>query len=287
MAVSDNNMDFSIFSSLPVYRSERFRTPFGTEKDLGLWADRIGEGFDNASHHSRLRLLGLWGAVYIEKGEGSFVSKSAGDIRAAQGDIMILFPDEPHHYSPDRRWKTRFIVWGGPESALLEQSGYLSPRKPLAKDRTGYFIQAYEILQGIMDFEDIGSALLRKSTLLSLIHSMYTGSETRTDSEQATLLKEAVHAIRSTLSNPLSVPELAKICHVSEAHFRRLFKAHTGRSPSRYIASLRISEAKRLLATGRSIKETALSLGYADEYYFMRVFRKETGMTAGEFRKTV
>ena len=50
-----------------------------------------------------------------------------------------------------------------------------------------------------------------------------------------------------------------------------------------FITSLRISRAKQLLAEGKSIKEVAALVGYSDVFYFMRIFKKVTGITPGQF----
>ena len=80
---------------------------------------------------------------------------------------------------------------------------------------------------------------------------------------------------------------MAARVHLSPTHFRRLFREQTGRTPLRFIIAQRIAAAKRLLASGRSIKETAFAVGYEDVFYFMRVFRKEAGIPAGAFIRTL
>lgn len=52
-----------------------------------------------------------------------------------------------------------------------------------------------------------------------------------------------------------------------------------------YIHKLKISKAKELLYSGQSIKEIAYSLGFQDEKYFMRLFKKYENVTPTEFRK--
>jgi AraC-like DNA-binding protein len=70
---------------------------------------------------------------------------------------------------------------------------------------------------------------------------------------------------------------------MSPAHFRRQFKARTGTSPKAFQVAQRITRAKESLAAGRSLKETAARLGFGDVFHFMRLFRRVTGQTAGQF----
>lgn len=58
-------------------------------------------------------------------------------------------------------------------------------------------------------------------------------------------------------------------------------------SPSRVIKKRVITEAKRLLMyTNKSVKEIASIIGYDDQYYFSRLFAKETGISPSEYKKS-
>ncbi len=79
------------------------------------------------------------------------------------------------------------------------------------------------------------------------------------------------------------ISRLSQRVGMSASHFRRLFKEHTGRSPQAFITALRISKAKELLAEGMRVGEVAEHVGYDDAFYFMRVFKQLTGVSAGKF----
>jgi len=105
-------MDKSFMRRLPVHREQRFREPSELERRMGLWVDRIGEATDQPSERP-LRILGQYAAVVVVEGAGWFASKTAGRISVARHDVMLLFPNEPAHYSPDVSWRTLWIVWNG------------------------------------------------------------------------------------------------------------------------------------------------------------------------------
>ena len=81
---------------------------------------------------------------------------------------------------------------------------------------------------------------------------------------------------RSISENP-AVPDLARLCHISESSFRRLFRAYTGLAPQDYAARLRIGKARLLLESGAmSVAEAAEAVGYQDSSYFSLVFKLNT-----------
>ena len=99
------------------------------------------------------------------------------------------------------------------------------------------------------------------------------------------LIQKGLEYLSLHLEEEISVGELATLCGVSESYFRRLFRLHLGKSPVRYRAALRIERAKEYLRYGESsINEIAEILGYIDSAYFIKQFKKETGVTPLSYR---
>lgn len=79
--------------------------------------------------------------------------------------------------------------------------------------------------------------------------------------------------------------ELAKICNLSPSHFGALFRRETGMAPHQWLLSLRMNLARELLAaTTMPVGEVAARIGYPDQRYFARVFRKMVGISPSEYR---
>ena len=80
--------------------------------------------------------------------------------------------------------------------------------------------------------------------------------------------------------------DVAADAGVSPYHLSRLFKTHTGKTMRDYLNHERIEAAKELLAVSdHGIPEIASLLRFCDQSYFTLVFRRETGMTPGQYRK--
>lgn len=76
-----------------------------------------------------------------------------------------------------------------------------------------------------------------------------------------------------------SLSELAALCKMSVRQLTRAFRSSRGCSIGDYVADCRIDNAKRLLATGKSIKEVAFAMGFGTPSSFSYAFRTATGLT--------
>lgn len=83
----------------------------------------------------------------------------------------------------------------------------------------------------------------------------------------------------------LSMETLCRISGFSASRLSTVFKAETGQNIRQYIGHLRCQKAAELLQNTRTpINEISFFVGYPDNNYFTKVFRKEYGMTPSEYR---
>lgn len=93
-------------------------------------------------------------------------------------------------------------------------------------------------------------------------------------------------AMDRAYAQPLDVPTLARIAHVSEAHFGRTFRATFGETPHRYLQRRRVERAMFLLReTDRSVTEVCFQVGFGSLGTFSRTFREIVGKSPREYRK--
>ncbi len=128
-----------------------------------------------------------------------------------------------------------------------------------------------------------------KSIIYSLLSTLsYSERQESIYSRGFNTIAKGIDFLESDFKSETSIKSIAELCHVSESTFRRLFKEYTGKSPLEYRIERRISYAKKLLKTGSmSIIEVALETGFDDPAYFCRVFKKHTGVTAGEYLRSL
>lgn len=100
-------------------------------------------------------------------------------------------------------------------------------------------------------------------------------------------LNEAVKHIEQRYADcDLTENELAELCGYSVGYFRRAFTKALGKSPIKYIISLRMSNALSMLRSGFfTVSEIALKVGYNDVYYFSNAFKHEFGVSPTRWRE--
>ena len=93
-------------------------------------------------------------------------------------------------------------------------------------------------------------------------------------------------AMDRAYAQPLDIPALAALAHVSPAHFIRTFRATFGETPHRYLQRRRVERAMFLLRdTDRSVTEICLEVGFTSLGTFSRTFRAIVGESPSAYRK--
>ena len=86
-------------------------------------------------------------------------------------------------------------------------------------------------------------------------------------------------------AQPLDIPAIARVAHISPAHFSRQFRATFGESPHRYLQRRRVERAMELLRdTDRSVTDICLDVGFSSLGTFSRTFRAVVGESPSQYR---
>lgn len=101
-----------------------------------------------------------------------------------------------------------------------------------------------------------------------------------------TLAEQVVRYIARNYRGMISMEQLAHQMNYTPQYVSRKFKEQMGCSPLDYTIRLRIDLARNLLCdTEATLQEIAAYVGYPDTVYFNRMFKKQTGITPGEYRR--
>ena len=123
--------------------------------------------------------------------------------------------------------------------------------------------------------------------LTGLIAEICRQVESRSETEESSLIDRILPFIDEHYSDhQLSLDTISSTFSISPSYFSRSFKEKLGVNFSQYIWQKRMDEVMRLLLqTDEPLKEIITRVGYLDTPNFIRKFKKETGLTPGQYRK--
>ncbi|MBD2848668.1 helix-turn-helix transcriptional regulator [Paenibacillus sp. IB182496] len=104
---------------------------------------------------------------------------------------------------------------------------------------------------------------------------------------------ESVRAIAQTIvymqqhyRDKIDMGTLSAMAGLTASSYSRLFKRTMRVPPVKYLTQLRIERAKRLLLMhGAPVKEVSAAVGFGDEFYFSRIFRRLVGVAPSHYGK--
>lgn len=137
-------------------------------------------------------------------------------------------------------------------------------------------------------FQSAGIPYGKFCNLLELL--LYACAETADQSHaqvtgQAAIFTTAVKAMRENIQNPLKAWELADHLHISLSQLKRIFRQYASTGVHEYFLKMKMDTARKLLRQGQSVGAVAESLGFDSPNYFSAAFKREVGVTPGQYRR--
>ena len=96
-------------------------------------------------------------------------------------------------------------------------------------------------------------------------------------------VEKAIRYVKDNFGDDIGVSDMAAAVGVGRSYLCILFKKLTSVSPVEYLISYRIGQAEKMLASGLSVTETALSCGFNSPAHFCVQFKKRTGRTPSRY----
>lgn len=102
------------------------------------------------------------------------------------------------------------------------------------------------------------------------------------------IIRKAIEYIEKNYHQEVSLKSLAEYLNLSKHYVCYLFRKETGENISLYVNKVRIEKAKQLvLDSNNKIKDIYDRVGFSDQQYFSKIFKKITGMTVIQYRDSV
>lgn len=236
----------------------------------------------NATVMKHMRYLGSYAIVYLMDGSGWFEDERGYRSKVSKGDVLIIHPDVGHRYGPgpDEYWDELYLVFGGPIFDLWHSAGYL--KSGLWKGELSNMLAWGRELEKYL--VDLGK---KQSQLVAALQLMIAKLGEITYSGTTKIKRDhwSVVAMKMLAGTKLELEEVAAELGMSYEHFRKSFKKEVGLSPLQYRnKQLAIRAYHMIVGSDVSVKEISGKLGFYDDAYFSKFFKKYHGVAPNEVR---
>lgn len=238
-------------------------------------------------YYTRRRNYDSYLLLLTYSGKGELIYKGES-YTLHPGSLFVIDCREEHEYRTlGNSWEHADLHIHGGNVGFLYQE-YFSKRSPVFP------------LSNWKEYQNRLERLLKENQALTLYRNLRVSSEIQklllfvlNDQNSGNLIGEVPPPIAAlteylaqNCSHEINLEDMAARCGLSKYHFLRLFKQYTGFTPYDYLNTLRIAQAKYLLAdTDLPAYKIGQMVGFPGEASFIRLFKLKTGVTPGAYRE--
>ena len=266
---------------------------------FGLYENRLPEMYGNVPAHWH----GEFELNLVHAGSGAMLL-DGGRYPVSSGAVLLIPPNVLHAAYPEKGGYLHYdalvfrasLLGGGVDRSVTGCIGPLSRgqfgvRPPVMPGDAAYpaFSACAERIFSAARKDTARDDLLLKSGLLELIY-LLTGSvpaAPRPEPSDNASVRPALSYMAEHYMEPVTVKDLAACCNISKSYFMACFKRAAGMSAIEHLTQLRIRAACEALSrTRQSVSEIAADCGYQNLSGFNRQFKRLTGYSPVQYRKT-
>jgi AraC family transcriptional regulator, transcriptional activator for feuABC-ybbA operon len=248
------------------------------------------KSFRSKQHRMRRHALG-----YVTSGSGRLIVDGQTYFLEI-GTCFLLSPSNQFQLNCDEEshLKLYFLQYNGVKIRITEQ-GYQTEMSMAPALRTNQLvielssyvaIEAYcAKLQQSLQTKDHESSLRSRTLFYELLlHLQDIKKQDSVNINES--IQRTMTYMQQHYSEPIETGELPKIAGLTPSSYCRAFKKATGLSPGNYLTQLRINRAKELMMLPNyTLKQIGLSVGFTDQLYFSRVFKKSESYSPSAYMR--
>jgi len=262
--------------------------------------------FDNNSYFDHLQRNNFYTIIWIKEGEG-LLKADFSEYSFEENTVFAFSPYQPFMFSTDKKIKgiaiyfhsDFYCIHRNPKETSCDtilfnniyQEPFFKINKTIAKK--------FDFLIAELKAE-FSNGVEQNYELLVPNLKVFLGNASRekekikqqqkiiVEAKVPFILKNLKTAIENNFKEKHSASNYADLLNISSNSLAKLVKSYYNKTLTELITERVIVEAKReLYLTNKTVKEIAWYLGYQDEFYFSRMFKKNTDISPQNYRENV
>ena len=222
---------------------------------------------------------------YILSGSG-YIEVNGKTFKVSANDVYIIEPGQDHTYysDPKNPFNKIWINFYSDIFANIFNSFNLSNKTVFHNSETLELFEEIQNLKKISNFSD--DICYEVAPILFKIICVLATNNTNQISISKTAKLTKRYIDESIYSNT-TLEDIANMLNLSKAHIIREFSKNYGISPYNYLIEQKIAAAKKMLILhNMNVNEISSQLGFEDSNYFSKLFKKKTGVSPLQYRKS-
>jgi AraC-like DNA-binding protein len=221
---------------------------------------------------------------------GRYLSCKNIEYVLRRGDIVLFNPEDNHTCAQAGSEALHYLGINISKSVMLrlvkevignETLPRFSQNVVLDEELACYIQPLHEgIMSGSGEFEKEELLLL----MISLLLQRYCEPFEQCSEDCPREIENTCKFIEEHFAEPVSLEQLCACAGLSKSALLRAFTKVKGVTPYRYLQTVRVGAAKKLLEQGTSLVDTAMQTGFSDQSHFTRFFSMFIGLAPGVYR---
>ena len=268
------------------------------------------EAFQDYVEHPQVRRMYLTDVGFYLRARDHFRERKEGIeeyilIYCTEGSGVIWVEDREYHLHPNeafciprfkghRYWASSEDPWS---ILWVHFKGEDTHFFPLDKERVVKMISAnasnrmmflFELLFKVLNGNyTLGNFIYISQVLSLILAEIYEREKKDSTQEQNKFVTNVVRYMYRHIYENITLDTISEDFKLSKSYLNAIFQKYTRHSPMDFFINLKMKEACKMLRSSEMyIYEIAQKLGYSDQYYFSRIFKKVVGMSPKEYKNS-
>lgn len=231
--------------------------------------------------------------VFVTGGKGRIIiGKKSYQVK--EGMLFYVCPDIPHFIEKDVEEPMCFLSvhFSYARVSFNDNKWDIKNAAEMLSLHPGQELKDYYHIENIFkklvyswNEKQPGYEFITKTLLQQLLIAIYQNITKQNRNYSTTLkVEKVIQYMHQNINNRVTLTELSELVQLSSTYLSRAFKASTGYSVIEFFNKIKIDKAKELIIEGnKRVKEVAQALGFTDEFYFSRIFKRIEGISPSEY----